>query len=201
MKVKKCGKKSFRVSKAYTNVSASKAWTIFVIIISFLLSVAFGAVTNTTLKKLELGWAFVVLLIIIGINIVFDMIGTATQAADEIPFHSLASRKARGSSESVMIIRHAPQVANLCCDVVGDIAGIISGGATALIVAELVETFAWEGLLPSLILTGFVSSLTIGGKALSKSFSMKQSNQIVFIIGKIMNIFNFSRKRKKKRAD
>ncbi len=201
MKVKKCGKKSFGVSKADTNVSASKAWTIFVIIISFLLSVAFGAVTNTTLKKLELGWAFVVLLIIIGINIIFDMIGTATQAADEVPFHSLAARKARGSSESVMIIRHAPQVANLCCDVVGDIAGIISGGATALIVTELVETFGWEGLLPSLILTGFVSSLTIGGKALSKSFSMKQSNQIVFIIGKIMNVFNFSRKRNKKRAD
>lgn len=61
------------------------------------------------------------------INILFDMIGTAVQSAEEKPFHSLAARKVKGARESISVIRHAPQLANLCCDVIGDIAGIISG--------------------------------------------------------------------------
>lgn len=58
--------------------------------------------------------------------------------AEEKPFHSLAARKVKGARESISVIRHAPQLANLCCDVIGDIAGIISGATTTLIVSELV---------------------------------------------------------------
>ncbi len=191
MKVKKPGKKSFGVSKSTQNVSAKKSWTIFVIFCSFILSVLFSLVTNTMLDKLNLSWAFLVLLIIIAINILFDIIGTATQAADETPFHSLSSRKAKGAEESVKIIRYAPQVSNLCCDVIGDIAGIISGGATALIIEQLVLAFSLDGIWASLILTGLVSSLTIGGKAVCKAFAMKKSNNIIYIIGKILYFFNF----------
>ena len=61
------------------------------------------------------------------------MIGTAVQSAEEKPFHSLAARKVKGARESISVIRHAPQLANLCCDVIGDIAGIISGATTTLI--------------------------------------------------------------------
>ena len=64
------------------------------------------------------------------------MIGTAVQSAEEKPFHSLAARKVKGARESISVIRHAPQLANLCCDVIGDIAGIISGATTTLIVSE-----------------------------------------------------------------
>lgn len=87
-------------------------------------------------------------------------------------FIPLAARKVKGARESISVIRHAPQLANLCCDVIGDIAGIISGATTTLIVSELVAKFNLSGILPSLILTGIVSSLTIGGKAMSKGISM-----------------------------
>lgn len=43
--------------------------------------------------------------------------------------------------------------------------------------------------MPSLILTGIVSSLTIGGKAMSKGISMNNGNSIVFTVGKIMSVF------------
>ena len=90
---------------------------------------------------------------------------------------------------TIFVIRHAPQLANLCCDVIGDIAGIISGATTTLIVSELVAKFNLSGILPSLILTGIVSSLTIGGKAMSKGISMNNGNSIVFTVGKIMSVF------------
>lgn len=68
--------------------------------------------------------------------------------------------------------------------------GIISGAThNPLIVSELVAKFNLSGILPSLILTGIVSSLTIGGKAMSKGISMNNGNSIVFTVGKIMSVF------------
>lgn len=201
MKDKKPGKKSLGIANPSTKVSANRKWTVFVIISSFVLSVLFSAVTTTMLDKLGLTWAFVILLVIIAISIIFDMIGTSAQTADEIPFHSLSARRISGASDSVKIIRSAPQVANLCCDVIGDICGIISGGATALIVEQLVAAFSLEAILPSLILTGLVSSLTIGGKALTKAIAMQNANKIIFTIGKIIYFLSFVKrlgKRKKR---
>lgn len=154
-----------------------------------MLSLVFSLITSVAMQSLNLFFAFIVLFAIIAINILFDMIGTAVQSAEEKPFHSLAARKVKGARESISVIRHAPQLANLCCDVIGDIAGIISGATTTLIVSELVAKFNLSGILPSLILTGIVSSLTIGGKAMSKGISMNNGNSIVFTVGKIMSVF------------
>lgn len=189
MKDIKPGKNSFKVSKPAQNISASISWNIIVIILSFVLSVIFSAVTTISLSRLDLLWAFFVLFAIIVINILFDIIGTATQTAEESPFHSLAARKVKGAAQSVMIIRHAPQISNFCCDCMGDVAGIISGGVTALIVAELVSAFSLEGIMPSLMLTGIVSALTIGGKAVFKVVSIKNSNRIVYFMGKAVSVF------------
>lgn len=182
-------KKKFKVPRPNSNVSTSHKWTIIVTILSFILSMFFSFVTSVAMKSLTVFFAFVLLFVIIAINIVFDMVGTAVQSAEEEPFHSLAARKVAGAKESISIIRHAPQLANMCCDVIGDIAGIISGATTALIVAELVAMFELRGMLPSLILTGLVGALTIGGKAMSKGISMQNGNYIVFIVGKIMYFF------------
>ena len=178
-------RKKFKVPKPDSNVSTSHKWTIFVIFLSFVLSLVFSLITSVAMQSLNLFFAFIVLFAIIAINILFDMIGTA----EEKPFHSLAARKVKGARESISVIRHAPQLANLCCDVIGDIAGIISGATTTLIVSELVAKFNLSGILPSLILTGIVSSLTIGGKAMSKGISMNNGNSIVFTVGKIMSVF------------
>lgn len=182
-------RKKFKVPKPNSNVSTSHKWTLIVLVLSFILSVFFSFITSIAMESLSIFFAFLLLLLIIVINILFDMVGTAVQSAEETPFHSLASRKVAGARESISIIRHAPQLANMCCDVIGDIAGIISGATTALIVAELVSMFSLKGMLPSLILTGIVGALTIGGKATSKGISMQNGNAIVFIVGKLMYFF------------
>lgn len=182
-------RKNFKVPPPDINVSISHKWTVTVLILSFVLSVFFSFITSTLMESLTIFFAFLLLLVIIAINIFFDMIGTAVQSAEEEPFHSLAARRAKGAKESISVIRHAPQLANMCCDVIGDIAGIISGATTALIVAELVSIFSLKGILPSLILTGLVGALTIGGKAMSKGISMQNGNAIVFAVGKMMYFF------------
>ena len=165
-------RKKFKVPKPDSNVSTSHKWTIFVIFLSFVLSLVFSLITSVAMQSLNLFFAFIVLFAIIAINILFDMIGTAVQSAEEKPFHSLAARKVKGARESISVIRHAPQLAT-----------------TTLIVSELVAKFNLSGILPSLILTGIVSSLTIGGKAMSKGISMNNGNSIVFTVGKIMSVF------------
>lgn len=182
-------RKKFSVPRPNINVAISYKWTAAVLAISFVLSVFFSFITSALMQSLTIFFAFILLLLIIAINIFFDMIGTAVQSAEEKPFHSLATRRVKGAKESISVIRHAPQLANMCCDVIGDIAGIISGATTALIVAELVAAFNWKGILPSLILTGFVGALTIGGKAMSKGVSMQNGNSIVFAVGKMMYFF------------
>ena len=138
-------RKKFKVPKPDSNVSTSHKWTIFVIFLSFVLSLVFSLITSVAMQSLNLFFAFIVLFAIIAINILFDMIGTAVQSAEEKPFHSLAARKVKGARESISVIRHAPQLANLCCDVICDIAGIISGATTTLIVSELVAKFNLSG--------------------------------------------------------
>ncbi|MBQ3463659.1 MAG: hypothetical protein IJH36_11250 [Clostridia bacterium] len=188
-------RKKFTVPRPKINVSISHKWTVSVLILSFVLSVFFSFITSMMMESLTLLFALLLLLIIIAVNIFFDMIGTAVQSAEERPFHSLAARKVKGARESISVIRHAPQLANMCCDVIGDIAGIISGATTALIVTELVAVFHLKGILPSLILTGLVGALTIGGKAMSKGISMQNGNAIVFAVGKIMYFLKHLRRR------
>ncbi|MGN0149249.1 MAG: hypothetical protein ACI4C7_03250 [Clostridia bacterium] len=182
-------RKKFKVPQPESNVSTSHKWTIIVVVLSFILSVTFSFITSVAMQSLTIPFAFLLLFLIIAVNILFDMVGTAVQSAEEKPFHSLASRKVPGARESISVIRHAPQLANMCCDVIGDIAGIISGATTTLIVTEFVAKFQLTGMLPGLILTGLVGALTIGGKAMSKGISMQNGNSIVFIVGKLMYFF------------
>lgn len=178
-------KKSFKMPTPGNSAKASSKWTVTVVIVSFILSVVFSAVTSTVLSGIGIIFAFIVLFIIIGINVLFDIIGTAVMNAEEPPLHSLARRRVFGAAEGIKIIRSAPQISNLCCDVIGDIAGIISGAATALIVEQLASVLGVKALLPSLLLTGIVSALTIGGKAVCKVVAMQNANTVVFTIGKL----------------
>lgn len=191
-------KKKYRVPRPHLNVAVSHKWTVTVLILSFALSVFFSYITSKAMGALEnyIFLALMLLLAIIAVNIFFDIIGTAVQSAEEAPFHSLARRKAKGARESVSIIRHAPQLANLCCDVIGDIAGIISGATTAIIVSVLVTTLGVNSLSLSLILTGIVGALTIGGKAVSKGLAMQNGNAIVYAMGKIIYFLKYVIRRK-----
>ena len=72
--------------------------------------------------------AFLILLFIVLLGILFDIIGVAVTSAEEKPFHSMAAKRYRVRAECIMLLRHADRVTSICNDVIGDICGVVSGG-------------------------------------------------------------------------
>lgn len=146
--------------------------------------------------------AFLLLVAVILVGIIFDVIGTAVTAADPTPFHSRAACRLAGAEQSLRLLNKADKVANFCNDVVGDICGTLSGGIGASIILTL--SFSAEGgmmaWLPTALMAGLVAALTVGGKAYSKSYSIRESDQIVFTVGRIIfwfeSIFDKDKKAK-----
>ena len=164
-------------------------WIITIIIISFLLSVGLSFVSEITIKKATLLISILITLLFIFLGILFDIIGVAVTASDEAIFHSMSSRKVKGARVAVKFKKNADKVSSFCCDVVGDICGVISGASGITITLLLVNNYSFNSLLAALVVTGVISSITIGGKALGKSLAINKSNIILYEFSKFVSIF------------
>ena len=166
-------------------------WAVQVFFIAVTLSAALSFASDQALDGAGLAVAFAVLLAFILLGIVFDIIGVSVTAADEKPFHSMAARKTPGAREALNLIRKADKVSSFCNDVVGDICGIISGSTGAVIVVQMQ---AAVGFLPAMVIslavTALTSGLTIGGKALGKSFAIAKSTAVLQLVGRILHLFS-----------
>jgi CBS domain containing-hemolysin-like protein len=134
--------------------------------------------------------AFLILLVIVFVGIIFDVIGVAVTSADEKPFHSMAARKVPGSLEAIRLLRNAERVSSICNDVIGDICGVVSGSASATIALQVLKNFDFSApQLMSLLMSALVAGLTVGGKAIGKTFAIKSCTKIVTAVGKISYYF------------
>lgn len=125
------------------------------------------------------------------IGVIFDIIGVAVAAADEVPFLSMASKKIKGANQALMLIRNASRVSSFCNDVVGDICGILSGSAGTILVSRLIVSGkSLDDTIMSIIISSVIAALTVGGKAFGKGFAMENSQQIVYSAGYILSFFN-----------
>ena len=157
-------------------------------LISFSVSVVFTFASSEILESAGYVLAFIVLAVFIAIGILFDIIGVAVTTAEPAPFHSMASHKEVGAAEALRLMKNAEKVSSICNDVVGDISGIVSGSTSAIIVANLMNDLSTQNILISLVVSGIVAALTIGGKALGKTFAMNGSTTIVLYVGKVMSL-------------
>jgi len=132
--------------------------------------------------------SFTILAVFIIIGIVFDVIGIAVTAANEAPFNSMATRRQRGATESLRLIKNANKVTCYCNDVIGDVTGIVSGTTAALIAARLMEGFNTENLIFPVAISAIVTGLTVGGKAVCKPLAFNKSTEIILSVGKLFNI-------------
>ena len=165
-------------------------WPLQVFVMSVVISAIISLASSEVLEGAALPLAFVVLLVIILTGIIFDIIGVAVTAADERPFHSMAARKTPGARQALHLIRRANKVSSFCNDVVGDICGIVSGSTAAVIVTRLQQAFSLRSVAISLAITALVSGLTIGGKAIGKTFAIDKSTAVLQIVGRIMYVFS-----------
>ncbi|MCX7696030.1 MAG: hypothetical protein N2Z71_10045 [Caloramator sp.] len=181
--------------KKTSDKNANIKWIVLIIIWTFIISASISFVSNSLLSGVGIFFAFFILIAIILIGIIFDIIGVAVTAAEETPFHSLASRKVTGARTAVKLIRNADKVSNFCNDVIGDICGVVSGAAGAIIISKLISkgVFSNQTIL-SLIVSATIASLTVGGKALGKNFAMTQSNNIVYKTAWLIETIRLNRK-------
>lgn len=167
-------------------------WILQIFFIALALSAILSLLSETTLARAGVAVAILILSVFILLGILFDIIGVAVTAADERPFHSMAAHREAGASESLILLHNASRVSSFCNDVVGDICGIVSGTTAAVIVSRLQLTFNLHTVLLSVGMTAVISGLTIGGKALGKSFAINRCTEVVFYTGKFLHFFHRS---------
>lgn len=160
-------------------------WQAFVI--TFILAMIFGFISNTVVMKLNMVFATILLILIIGIGIAFDLIGMAVASATEAPFHAKASKKYKGAKEAIRLVRNAPKVSNICNDVIGDICGVISGSIGALLSVNISNMLNIDIIIVSLIISASIASLTVGGKAIGKKYAIKKCTNIIYFAGSIIH--------------
>lgn len=166
------------------------AWSIQVFFLAIGLSAALSLASQGPLSGAGILAAALILALFIALGILFDIIGVAVTAADPKPFHSMAAHKEKGAKEALMLLRNAGKVSSVCNDVVGDICGIVSGTTAAVIVTRLQEAFDLRNVLVSVAVTAVISGLTIGGKALGKTFAIQRSTKVVYWAGRFLHLFH-----------
>ena len=169
---------------------SNNRWVIIVTLLAFGLSLIMSFVAGIILKNVTLVVSILVTFLFILLGIIFDIIGVAVTSGDEVAFHSMSARRVRGGKTGVMLVKNASKVSSICCDVVGDICGIISGSAGVTIVALIIKMTNINELLISLIVTALISALTIGGKAIGKSMAINKSTEVITIVAKILSLFS-----------
>ncbi|MBE7042222.1 MAG: hypothetical protein E7399_01845 [Ruminococcaceae bacterium] len=174
----------------------SKKWVIAIFCLTFLISVIIGFGSSVATGKMDVEFAVLVLIFIIAVGILFDMIGVAVTTAEETPFHALASKKVKSAETAVWLIRNAEKVSNFCNDVIGDVAGVVSGTTAAVIVAHLFQEGSDAEFYMGIVVTAVIASVTVGGKAIGKGISMRNSNQIVYLASKVICIFRTKKDRR-----
>ena len=163
-------------------------WAIIASIWTFFLALLFALITRFLLDNIQsIIISFVILLFIISIGVISDTFGMAVAAADERPFHAKAAKKIPGAKQAIYLVRNADQVSNFANDVIGDISGVVSGVAGAVIILNLViRTPGLGELYLSILLTAMIAALTVGGKAVGKSLAISRPNDLVFFVARFL---------------
>ena len=72
-------------------------WVVTIFLVTILISGTISLLSDILMENSSMAVAFLILLFIILVGIVFDIIGMAVASADEKPFHSMAARKVPGA--------------------------------------------------------------------------------------------------------
>lgn len=164
-------------------------WIIKITLLAFIISFGFSFTSEMIIPNVNILVGILLVIVFIFLGVLFDMVGVAVTAADEKPFHSMNSRKVKGADVAVKLKKNADKVASFCNDVVGDICGVVSGSAGAIIAISLSNILSIDKFMITLMVTSIIAALTIGGKAIGKSYAMNKSNIILYRFAKTIACF------------
>lgn len=162
-------------------------WPLTALVITLFLSFIFSLISELVLGKTHLAVAYVLVLLLIVIAVIFDMIGVSATSCDIQPFLSMSARKVKGAKTAVKLVQNASKVSSICADIIGDICGIVSGACAAVIV--ITQFGQGASLFISVLFSAIVAALTVFGKALGKAFAIKNANKIIFVVARVLSVF------------
>lgn len=180
-------KKNIRKQEKKNKKKTNTKWILKITLLAFIISVIFSLLSELLMPNVNVIIGILIMLFFIILGIVFDMIGVSVTAADITPIHSMSAKKIKGAKQAVVFKQNADKVSSFCNDVIGDICGIISGCAGVYIASELSSIMHINIIILSLIITGIISALTIGGKAICKSYAVNNSTIILFEFSKFIS--------------
>lgn len=164
-------------------------WILKIVLIAFIISIIFSLISEVAIPNLNIYLSILLALLFIFLGVIFDMIGVAVTTADEAVFNSMASKKRKGAKTAIWLKKNADKVSSFCNDVIGDICGIISGSTGAVIAINISSKFNTNQIFTTVIVMSIISAITIGGKALEKTYAINKSNKIVYKFASILSIF------------
>lgn len=165
-----------------------KKWIFTIFLIAFGISFCMSFVSETTIPNATLVFGIIITLVFILLGVLFDMVGVSVTTADEKVFHSMNAKQVKGANVAVKFKKNADKVSSVCCDVIGDICGVVSGSAGITISASLTNLLGANALLVTMVTTALISVLTICGKAIGKGFAINKSNVILYEFSKVISL-------------
>lgn len=181
--------------KVKKRLSESSVWTIKITIITLCMAFIVSFATYLTSNKSNFIISVLTLALLILIAIAFDSVGVAVTSCDLAPLLALSAKKVKGAAIAVKLVKNAEKVSNICNDVVGDMAGIISGTCAATIAIQLFSAGGNLNLF-NILISSVVSAVTVGGKAFFKGVAINNSKEMVLFVGRIIGIFYRPRMKK-----
>ncbi|MBQ8749112.1 MAG: hypothetical protein IJZ29_01395 [Clostridia bacterium] len=175
-------------------------WSFKILFLSLALSISFSIISEMALNGTSIFISILIIISFLIVNVAFDMVGVAITAGNISYFEELANRKMVGAKESLLLLRNADKVSVLCCDIIGDICGILSGACGASIVFKIIGESANKpvAMIISAVISGIIAGLTIFCKSIEKGYAVNKSEKIILIVGKFLKYLNFDFKSKGK---
>ena len=174
-------------------------WPIQATVISLVLAAVFSLMAEVSLTDAHIAVAVVLLVVLVGISIFFDMLGIAVTGCDASALNSMAARKVRGARHALHLAQNAGKVSSIFNDIVGDSIGIITGVCGAALAYQLASGLStrWATIAVSVAVSAVIAAFTIGGKAFMKQVALRHSTAIVLAVGRFFALFRKESRRRK----
>ncbi len=154
---------------------------------TFVFSLSFSAISEFLVTNTGMLVSFAMLAVLIVVNIIFDAVASAVCAC---PPEAFARGLKPRDRAAFAILENAEKVANVCADVIGDMCGIVSGALGASLALQLIDYgLTADSALAGIVMSAFIASLTVGGKALGKKYAIENNRRIVSRMGALLSKF------------
>ena len=190
--------KSGKKSKTKKRAAGARDWALKIVVLTFVLSLITSVLSQVAVGGSDILIAAMLLIFMIITSIIFDVVGVSVTSCSLCRIQKGNDTDGDVNYVASVLIANAEKVNNICADVIGDICGVMSGACGASIVSVISDALGTDPLLPSILVSAVIASVTVGGKALCKKIAVRNSESIVMFTARRLNslIRLFKRKRK-----